>query len=317
MKAMLIKEFGGPEVFEEEEVGQPELRPNDLLVKVHATSVNPVDLSIRQAGRWAGVTPPAIIGYDASGVVEAVGEAVESFVIGDEVYYTPEVLLGEPGTYAEYHAVHESIVAHKPVNLSHQEAASIPLAGGTAFQALILRAKLQVGESVLIHGCGGVGSLAVQIAKAAGAFVVVSCSAYMVENAAELGADRVINYREADFVDAVLDATDNLGVDVVLDTVGGDLLERSIEVTKPFGRLTGIVSTDAGFKAGFLKNLTVHTIFLQRDRMKLQALCDLIEREQLHPVIDEVLPLTEVADAHRRLAEGGVKGKIVLDVSGS
>jgi NADPH:quinone reductase-like Zn-dependent oxidoreductase len=158
MKAMLIGEFGGPEVFKAEEVGQPDLRPNDLLVKVHATSVNPVDLKIRQAGQWAGVKPPAIIGYDASGVVEDVGEAVEYFAVGDAVYYTPEVLLGEPGTYAEYHAVNESIVAHKPVNLSHQEAASIPLAGGTAFQALILRAKLRVGESVLIHGCGGVGA---------------------------------------------------------------------------------------------------------------------------------------------------------------
>jgi NADPH:quinone reductase-like Zn-dependent oxidoreductase len=139
----------------------------------------------------------------------------------------------------------------------------------------------------------------------------------MVETAAELGADRVINHKEQDFVDAVLDATDNLGVDVVLDTVGGDLLERSIRVTKPFGRLAGIVSTNAGFKSAFIKNLTVHTVFLQRDRMKLKALRDLIEREQLRPVIDEVRPLTEVADAHRRLAEGGVSGKIVLDVSGS
>jgi NADPH:quinone reductase-like Zn-dependent oxidoreductase len=132
-----------------------------------------------------------------------------------------------------------------------------------------------------------------------------------------LGADRVINYKDENFADAVLEETDNLGVDVVFDTVGGGLLGRSIEVTKPFGRLTGIVSTDTGFKSGFIKNLTVHTIFLQRDRMKLKALRDLIEREQLRPVIDDVVPLPEVAEAHRRLAAGGVKGKLVLDVVGA
>ena len=315
MKAMLIKEFGDPGVFEAKEVGQPEIRPNDVLVRVHATSVNPVDLSIREAGQWAGIKPPAIIGYDVSGVVEDVGSAVEDFVVGDEVFYTPEIFIGA-GSYAEYHAAHEQIVAHKPVNLSHEEAAGIPLAGATAFQALILRAELQVGETVLIHGAGGVGSAAIQIAKAAGAYVLVTCSDYMVETAEALGADRAINYKSEDFVDVVNEATDNFGVEVVLDTVGGDLLTRSLAVTKPFGRIVGIVSTDAGVSAAFPKNITVHPLFLQRDQYKLKALRDLIERGQLKPVIDTVMPLDDVAEAHRRLEAGGVKGKLVLNVAG-
>jgi len=314
MKAMIIQEFGDPSVFQAEEVGQPEIRPNDVLVKVHATSVNPVDISIRKAGQWAGIKPPAIIGYDVSGVVEDVGSAVEDFVVGDEVFYTAEIFKSQ-GTYAEYHAAHEQIVAHKPVNLSHQEAASLPLAGGTAFQALIERAKLQVGETVLIHGAGGVGSLAIQIAKAAGAYVLATCSDTMVETAEALGAERAINYKSEDFVDVVNEATDNFGVDVVLDTVGGDLLTRSIEVTKPFGRMVGIVSTDTGVSAAFPKNITVHPLFLQRDQYKLKALRDLVERHQLQPVIDTVMPLDEVAKAHQRLAEGGVKGKLVLNVT--
>lgn len=315
MKALIITEFGGPDVFQTEEVGQPEIRPNDVLVKVHATSVNPVDLSVREAGQWAGIKPPAIIGYDVSGVVEDVGSAVEDFVVGDEVFYTPEIFEGE-GSYAEYHVANEKIVAHKPVNLSHEEAASIPLVGGTAFQALILRAKLQVGETVLIHGVGGVGSLAIQIAKAAGAYVLATCSDYMVETAKALGADRAINYKSEDFVEIVKEETDNFGVDVVLDTVGDDLLTRSIEITKPFGRMVGIVSTNTGLSAAFPKNITVHPMFLERDQYKIKALRDLIERGQLKPVIDSVMPLEEVADAHRRLAEGGVKGKLVLKVEG-
>ncbi|MFP4394184.1 MAG: zinc-binding dehydrogenase [Anaerolineales bacterium] len=314
MKAMLITEFGGPEVFEPQEVGQPEIRPNDVLVNVHATSVNPVDTKIREAGQWAGINPPAVIGYDVSGVVEAVGEGVVDFAIGDEVFYTPDLFDGA-GSYAEYHAAHEQIVAHKPENLSHTEAASLPLAGATAFQALILRAKLRAAETVLIHGVGGVGSLAVQIAKAAGAYVIATCSDYMIAPAQELGADLTIHYKKSDdFIPAVLEATDNFGVDVVFDTVGSDLLTRSIEVTKPFGRMVGIVSTDTGFRAAFAKNIDVYPLFLQRDRYKLDALRNLVERGQLKPVIDSVMPLTDVAEAHRRLEKGGVKGKIVLKI---
>ena len=259
--------------------------------------------------------PPAVIGYDVSGVVEAVGAGVAGVVAGDEVYYSPEIS-GQWGSYAEYNAVDAAIVALKPANLSHTEAAGIPLTGCTAWDGLITKANLVVGETVLIHGAGGVGSLAVQIAKAAGAFVLVVCSDYMVDLASELGADRAIDYKSEDFVAVVQQETDGLGVDVVFDTVGGNALARSIEVAKPYGRMVGIVRSAKGdWGMGFGKNLTLYMTRFERMAYKLDALRVLIERGQLKPVIDSVLPLTDVAEAHRRLAAGGVKGKIVLDAT--
>ena len=313
MKAMVIREFGGPEVFEERTLGQPPIRPNDLLVQVKATSVNPVDISIREAGQGAGVQPPAVIGYDVSGVITDLGDSVSDFVVGQEVFYTPHIL-GGAGSYAEYHAVDESIVALKPENLSHAEAASLPLAGCTAWEGLVERAKLRVGETVLIHGCGGVGSLALQIAKTAGAEVFVTCSDSMAETAEALGADLAIDYKTGDFVPIVEEATDGFGVDVVYDTVGGNTLTRSLDVIKPYGRMVGIVSTDTGFKDAFRNNIAIYTYFLERDRYKVDALRILAERDELEPVIDSVMPLSEVAEAHRRLEDGGVRGKIVLSV---
>lgn len=314
MKAMVITKFGGPEVFEERDVPKPEPRANEVLVKVHAASVNPVDTKIRQAGAWAGVEPPAIIGYDVSGVVEAVGQDVRDFKPGDEVYYTPEIFEGQ-GCYAEYHVANEKIVAPKPSNLSHAEAASIPLAGGTAWDALITRGLLQVGETVLIHGAGGVGSFAVQIAKAAGARVFVTCSDYMVDLAMQLGATRAINYKTEDFVEIVKQETNGLGVDLVFDTVGDEILSKSLAVTKPFHRMVGIVSTMSGSMApAFRMNITLHFLFLQRARYKLDDLRTLAQRGQLKPVIDAVMPLADVGKAHQRVEEGGVKGKIALQV---
>lgn len=314
MKAMVINDFGDPDVFEAQEVPKPEPGVNEVLVKVYATSINPVDYKIRQAGSWA-VEPPAILGYDVSGVVEAVGEGVSDFAAGDEVYYTSEIFSAQ-GTYAEYHVADKSIVARKPSNLSHEEAASIPLAGVTSWDALMARSRISVGETILIHGAGGVGSLAIQVAKAAGARVLATCSDYMVSTVQALGADRAINYKSESFTTVVQEETAGAGVDFVLDTVGGDLLTRSIEVTRPFGRMAGIVSTDTSFRAAGFKNITVHFVFLQRARHTLDALRRLIERGQLKPVVDSVLPLEEVAEAHRRLEAGGVKGKIVLRVGG-
>jgi len=314
MKAMVIKEFGGPDVFEARDMPKPEPGPKELLVRVHATSINPVDYKIRQSGSWAGVQPPAIIGYDASGVVEAVGELVQDFQVGDEVYYTPEID-GSPGTYAEYHAVDEAIAAFKPDNLSHAEAATIPLAGGTAWGALIPRANIWLGETLLIHGCGGVGSLGLQIARAAGARVLVCCSDYMVPLAEELGADRAIDYKSEDFVEVVQEETDGEGVHVVFDAVGGDTLARSIPVVQPFGVMVGIVSSSVDLRAAYRKNVTLHTMFLQRDRQQLDVLRTLLERGEIRPVIDSVMDLEEVAEAHRRLEAGGVQGKIALRVT--
>jgi NADPH:quinone reductase-like Zn-dependent oxidoreductase len=315
MKAMIIKAFGGSEVFESQEMPKPQPGASEVLVKVHATSINPVDYKIRQAGSWAGVKPPAIIGYDVSGVIETVGEEVTDFQIGDEVFYTPQIFGGSAGSYAEYHVAKEAIVARKPANLSHIEAASIPLAGGTAWDALITRANLQVGESVLIHGSGGVGSLAVQIAKAAGARVFVTCSSRMVDLVKELGADYAINYKSQDFVEVVQHETGGMGVDVVFDTVGGEALATSISVTKAHGRMVSIVNTTGDLFTAHPKNITLHFLFLERARYKLDSLRVLIEHGQLKPVIDSVMPLSEVAKAHDRIEQGGLQGKIVLEVS--
>jgi NADPH:quinone reductase len=314
MKAMIIREFGGPEVFESATVGEPEMRPDLVLVRIHATSVNPVDMKIRRDGYGRGMQLPAVLGSDVSGVVEEVGSAVHDIAVGDEVFYSPEIRPDSPGSYAEYNVAHPGIVARKPVNLSHTEAASIPLAGCTAWDALIEKAKLRVGESVLIHGGGGVGSLAVQLAKAAGAYVIVVCGDATMEEMRELGADRTINYKNDDFVEVVKETTDGFGVDVVLDTVGADTMTRSIEVTKPFGRIVGIVRSDTGFVQAFGKNVGIHPTMMERARYKLIALRDLIEREALRPFIDSVMPLKQVAEAHRMLEQGGLKGKIVLQV---
>jgi NADPH2:quinone reductase len=315
MKAMIMTDFGGPQVFEERDWPQPQPGATEILVRVHATSVNPVDYKIRQAGSWAGVTPPALIGYDVAGVVEAVGAGVKLFKVGDEVFYSP-LIFGGQGSYAEYHAADESIVALKPGNLSFTEAASLPLAGCTAWDAIAFM-QLRPGHTVLIHAAaGGVGSLAVQIAKAAGARVLGTCRAANQPLVRSLGADVVIDYRSEDFVKAVLRETDGRGVDAVYDTVGGDTLARSIEATRPHGRLASIVDTRGDLNGAYARNLSLYFGFMERSRAKMDILRVLAERRQLRPVIDSVMPLKQVAEAHRRLEAGGVSGKIVLQVNG-
>ena len=315
MKAMVITAFGGPEVFQEQDVPKPKPGESDVLVKVYATSVNPVDYKIRKAGAWAGVKPPAIIGYDVSGVVEAIGSRVKDFKIGDEVYYTPEIAGGGQGSYAEYHVANEAIVARKPSNLNHREAASIPLAGCTAFEALVGVADIKSGESVLIQaGAGGVGSLAIQIAKALGLFVFATCGSYNKDLVRQLGADRVIDYRAEDFVDVILKETAQKGVDVVFDTAGGDTLSKSVGAVKQSGRIVSIVSSNINLDAAKKKQVAVDYLFMKRERSKLDALRALIEKGRVKPVIDSVMPLKDVALAQERLEKGGVRGKIVLKV---
>jgi NADPH2:quinone reductase len=311
---MVVKAFGGPDVFEAQDLPMPQPGPGEVLVKVHATSVNPVDYKIRQNGTWAGVQPPAVIGYDVSGVVEALGDGVGDFAVGDEVFYTPDIFAG-PGSYAEYHVVHEGIIARKPDNLSHEEAASIPLAGGTAWDAIVTRAQVRPGESVLIHAAaGGVGALAVQIAKAAGATVYATCGEYNRELVEQLGANVVIDYRAQGVADVIMSETNGEGVDVVFDTVGGDTIAQSIAITNAGGRIVSVVSTSGDLNAAYGKNITLHFLFLQRARTKLNALREQIERGRIKPVIDSVLPLENVAEAHAKLERGGLRGKIVLQV---
>lgn len=204
MKAMVIGRLGGPEVFEARVLDTPTLGPNEVLVRVRASSVNPADVGARRGAFGPhGVALPAVLGYDVAGVIEQVGPGVAGWAAGDAVYYAIPAGAGQGGGYAEFHAAPGRALAKMPANLSFTQAAAVPVAGGTAWAALISRAALTVGETVLIHGgAGGVGSFAVQIAKAAGAFVFATCGAYDADRVRGLGADRVIDYRTDKFAGA-------------------------------------------------------------------------------------------------------------------
>lgn len=317
MRAMVIKDFGGTEVFEQREVPKPVPEPKQVLVKVLATSVNPLDYQTRRGDYKAFVRLPAIIGSDVSGVVEDVGGAVTDFKVGDEVYYTPKIFCGD-GSYAEYHVADESIVAHKPRNISHFEAASLCLTGGTAWETLVTRGRLRVGESILVHaGAGGVGSIAIQLAKSIGAYVFTTCSRQNADFVRGLGADYVIDYKSEDYIEVVGRETSGNGVDFVFDTIGGDTIERSPLVMSEFGRLATIVDIPKpqSLLEHWVRNTTIHFILTQQNRAKLDALRELIERGQVTPLVDSIMPLGEVAKAHERVEQGGVRGKVVLDTN--
>ncbi len=317
MKAMAIARFGDPEVFEEREVDQPTPGRNEILVKVCATSVNPADCGVRRGRFGPRIKLPAILGYDVSGVVEAISDDVKDFKVGDEVYYAIGLLDGD-GANAEYHVANEAIVAKKPANISHLEAAAVPVAGGTAWAGLITKADVKVGETVLVHGgAGGVGSFAIQIAKAAGTYVYTTCGGYDTELVKSLGADRAIDYRNEDFVDIIMQETNGQGVDVTFSTVSGEVLAKSLNVTKADGRAVTVTGVQGDLNAAIGKNITVHFVHLDRPRPKLEALSTLIERGQIKPVVGMTFPLNQVAEAHKKLEQGGegVHGKIVLQVA--
>lgn len=311
---MVITEFGGTDVFEERELDRPEPGPTEVLVEVHATSVNPVDTKIRQAGSWANVSPPDVIGYDVSGVVAGVGEAVTDFAVGDEVFYTPEIFVGQ-GSYAEYHVAEESIVAHKPPSLSHTEAAALPLAGGTAWDAIIERGWVEAGETVLIHGTGGVGAHATQIALASGARVITVSSPETAADMEAFGAARAIDYTDGDPIETIEEEFGEV-VDLAFDTVGGETLADSTPVVRPHGRMVSILGPEGDWGAAYQKNFSVELLFLERERYKLEGLGRLVEQGRLEPYIDSVMALSEVARAHEMVEEGGLSGKVVLDVAG-
>ncbi len=317
MRAMVIPEFGDPDLFEERDVDRPEPGPGEILVRVFASSVNPIDTKLRADGSFAGLEPPVILGADVSGVVEEVGAGVEDLAPGDEVYYTPEVFGPDSNrSYAEYNVVAANIVARKPASLSHEEAAAVPLAGSTAYEAIVRRLAVRVGETVLIHGgAGGVGSFAVQIAKASGARVLASAGTHNQDTLKELGVDVAIDYTSEDVFEVALDDTGGIGVDAVLDTVGGDLIANSTQATRSFGRLASIISMQGDFTPAYQLNQTIYGILTHRERRRLDEMSRLIERGQVRPLVDEVLPLDEVARAHERLESGHGRGKVVLRVT--
>jgi NADPH2:quinone reductase len=315
MRAMILPRFGGPELFEQRDVPAPTPGPGELLVRIVASGTNPVDAKIRASGSWAGVTPPAIIGYDASGVVEGLGAGVKGVKAGDEVYFTPEILGNPHGTYAEQTVVPAAIVAPKPRGLTHVEAAAIPLAAGTAWDALVRRLAVRPGETVLVHGgAGGVGTFAIQIARAAGARVIATAGPENQATLRELGADVCVDYRRDDPAAVALRETGGAGVDAVLSTVGGDTIVRSLPATRPGGRLATILGVSGDLSALYPRNLTLHGVFLTREGQRLRELAALVEQGKLRPVVDAVLPLAKVGEAHRRLDSGHGRGKVVLEL---
>lgn len=317
MRAMVTPQFGGADLFEERDVERPHPGPCEVLVRVVAAGTNPVDAKLRASGDARGLEAPIILGADISGVVEEVGPGVTDFAAGDEVYYTPEVSGPRSnGSYAEYHVARADIVAKKPPSLSHEEAAAVPLAGGTAYEAIVRRLALRVGETVLIHGgAGGVGSFAVQIAKAAGARVLATAGSDNQEILKELGADVAIDYSSQNVAEVALDDTGGHGVDSVFDAVGGGTIVESLPATRPFGRLATILGAQGDLTPLYQNNQTLYGVFLTRERARLEEFGRLIERGQVRPLVAEVLPLEEVGKAHERLDSGHGHGKVVLRIA--
>lgn len=321
MKAIVLGRFGGADAFELRDVAVPAVGSRQVRVRVHATAINPLDYQIRRGDYVDHVPLPAIIGHDISGVVEETGAQVSEFAVGDEVYYTSKIF-GGPGSYAEQHVADADLVARKPRNVSHLEAASLTLAGGTVWEALVGRAALAVQETILVHGgAGGVGSVAIQMAKAMGARVITTARRADHEFVRSLGADEAIDYTAEDYVAAVAELTHGQGVNVVFDTVGGDTLERSAQVLADAGRVVSIVdiARPQNLIDAWGRNAAYHFVFTRQNRGKLGALTNLVERGLIKPVIGAVLPLARIGDAHELLENGGsrgLRGKVAIDVIG-
>jgi NADPH:quinone reductase-like Zn-dependent oxidoreductase len=307
MKAVRIHEFGGPEVLKYEDAPKPSAGKGEILVRVSAAGVNPVDWKIRH-GRGKDTKPdaPMILGYDVAGVVESVGEGAKMFKPGDEVFAYLSLMHG--GGYAEYVAIPEQNAAKKPEKIDAVHAAAVPVAGLTAYQALFDTAALKPGQTVLIHGAaGGVGHFAVQLAKSVGAKVIATGSATSADFLKELGADQVIDYKTQKFEEIVKD------VDVVLDTIGGDTLARSYGVVKSGGIIVSIVEKPAADKAKE-KGIRAVNILVKPNGSQLSEIAKLIDAGKVKPHVSHTFALEEAAKAHELSEAGHTRGKIVLKV---
>ena len=307
MKAIVVHEYGGPEVLKYEDVPRPEPKENEALVRVIAAGVNPVDALIR-TGKYAkffGTTLPLIPGYDIAGIVEKTGAKITKLKAGDSIY--AYVLWG--GGYAEYAVATEGEVTAKPKSLNYVEAAAVPLVALTAWQALIDTAKLSAGQTVLIHGgSGGVGTMAIQIAKARGAKVIATASTSNQELLKQLGADVAIDYTKTKFEDVAKD------VDVVLDSVGKDTLARSYGVVRKGGIIATLVAEPD--QAELDKHgIRGAAISVKPNASELAEITKLIEEKKIKPVVSQVLPLTEAVKAQEQAATHHTRGKIVLRVA--
>lgn len=315
MKAMVIDSFGGAEQLHLDEVPTPKPADNEVLIEVHYSAVNPVDWKIRE-GQLKGLIQhefPLILGWDAAGVVASVGKNVTRFKVGDEVFAYCRKPLLKWGTYAEFVSFDASHVALKPKNITFAQAAAIPLAGLTAWQALFDFAKLKSGETILVHaGAGGVGSLAIEFARQAGAKVYTTASQENHGYVKKLGAHVPIDYRRDNFVTKIL-SLEPQGLDVVLDCVGKQTLQDSFQVLKPGGRIVSIVEqVDAGLAAKY--KVEGGFVFVKPNGSQLEEIGDLLQAgDVVAPNIEE-MPLTSAASAQEKIRQGHTRGKYVLKV---
>jgi NADPH:quinone reductase-like Zn-dependent oxidoreductase len=332
MKAFVVDRYGRKNGIRAVDMSVPEPREDDLLIQIHAAGVNPLDSKIRD-GEFKLILPyrlPLILGNDLAGVVVRVGSRVRRFKPGDEVYARPHK--DRIGTFTEFIAVKEDGVALKPKALTMEEAASIPLVGLTAWQALIEKGQLKKGQKVLIHaGSGGVGTFAIQLAKHVGATVATTTSARNIELVKRLGADIVIDYRKDDFSAILKD------YDVVLDTQGGNALEKSLRVLKPGGKLIGIAGPpDPDFakemgaswflktvmrflsyrirKAAKRHDVSYSFVFMRADGGQLSQIATLIDAGAIRPVIDRVFSFESTKEALAYVETGRAKGKVVIKI---
>ena len=329
MKAIVIKQFGEPNVFQTADLPVPEVLGDRVLIKVAATSINAVDYKIR-SGAVADIAPdfPAILHGDVAGVIEAVGDGVDGFKVGDQVYACAGGVKRTSGALAEYMLADARLVALKP-NLTMAEAAALPLVSITAWEGLIDRAHVQRGQKVLIYGgTGGVGHIGVQLAKWAGAKVYALVS--NEEKAAiarQLGADVTINYRQTAVAEFVAEHTNGEGFDVVFDTVGNDNLQNAFRAAKLNGTVVSLVSlSEQDLTLLHAKGLTLHLVYMlipmlsgigcSRHGEILSKLADLVDRGQVRPLLDpKSFTVAEVAAAHAYAQSGRAVGKIVLTQS--
>jgi NADPH2:quinone reductase len=326
MRAQILTAFGGPENFRLTDIPKPEIRPGMVLIRLAATSVNPVDLKIR-GGLPIGPDLPAVLGADLAGVVEAVGAGVLDFAPGDEVYGCAGGVKGQGGALADYMLADARLIAPKPATLSMREAAALPLVAITAWDALE-RSALSASSHILVHGgVGGVGHVAIQLAKAIGARVATTVSSAEAGVVARgLGADEIINYRD-ETVQAYVDRlTAGRGFDVVFDTIGGDNLQASFAAATHGGQIaTTSARSTQDLGPLHAKALSFHAVFMLlpmlrgpgRDRHGriLRSVAKLAEAGTLRPLLDNSHFTLETApDAHRRLESGKAQGKVVIDI---
>jgi NADPH2:quinone reductase len=330
MKAVMMTAIGGPEVLQTKEIKTPTSKNNELLIKLHAAGINPVDYKLRRKGTRYPDKLPAILGCDGAGVVEKVGQNVTKFKLNDEVYFCHGGIGDHPGNYAEYAIIDEKYAARKPKSLTFVEAAAAPLVLITAWESLFDRIEIKKGQIVLIHaGAGGVGHVAIQLAKTSECNVLTTVgSQAKAEFVTSLGADEAILYKENDFVEAVLKSTKGRGVDVVLDTVGGEVLKRSLEAVRIYGNLVTVLGPpeDMDWNVARVRNvgvsfelmLTPMTENLSEGKMHQAQILDkcaqLIDKNKLTIKIDRVFPLQNAAEAHDYLENNSVTGKVVLEI---